>query len=242
MNIAFCDDDIRQIQLISGLISEYRTKSGEGVTLDTFSSSLELLESFEKKKYDVLLLDIVMPGITGIETAKSIRNDNNDIPVVFLTSSPEYAIEGYKVHAYDYLMKPVKREELYAVLDQIAAVLEKREEASFYVQTKKGVFVVAYDSLEYLEVKNHTLYFNMSDGKTLEVIGNLFEYEEVLLKNKSFLKVHRSFIINMGNMRSYDKKSFTAMNGDVIPISRNVAKEVQNKYLYYLHEAIRIRS
>lgn len=238
MRIALCDDEQLHIESITKLLDEYRTPDKERVFYDVYENALSLIAAIGKVRYDVILLDIVMPGLSGIEAAKEIRQDNMSIPIVFLTSSPEFAVDSYRVHAFDYLMKPVKQEELYHTLNDIFLFHGARKKDSLTVTFAKGTYVIPFEQLVYLEVSKHNLFFHLADGTCREILGKLLDYEEVLLARNNFIKVHRSYIINMEHMRSYDKKSFTTITGEVIAISRNVASEVQNRYMDYLYTSM----
>lgn len=239
MRIALCDDEKHHIDRILGVLEEYRAPDGSKVVTDVYNNAIDLLANMRKTEYDALLMDIIMPGFTGIDAARDIRVDNMSIPIVFLTSSPEFAVESYRVHAFDYIMKPVEPENLCRTMDHIYALHKGRKRDAITINTSKEIYVVLLEQLEYLEVSNHVIYFHMLDGDVKEVRGKLVDYEDHILSRSNFIKVHRSYIINMSNMKAYDKKSFTAMTGGTIPVSRNLSKEVQDAYMDYLHNAIR---
>ncbi len=208
MKLAICDDNKNQLHSIAQMLERYVTPEGEKVRYDLYGNALDLVSNLSSGRYDALLMDILMPGLNGIEAARDIRQINEDIPILFLTSSPEFAVDSYRVHAFDYLMKPVDEAELF-----------------------KG--------LEYVEINNRTLLFHLIDGETKALRGKLSDYEENLLSQPNFLKIHRSYVINMDHMKSLNKNSFETMTGKEIPISRNLLTEVHTQYVNYLHSAIR---
>ncbi len=117
----------------------------------------------EHENYDLLLLDVQMPGLNGIEAAREIRQKNEQIKIVFLTSSPEYAVESYSVQATNYLLKPATKDRLFPILDQIFDLLRKPE-AALTVQNRGSVFRLPYGKIEYMEVISKTIYFHLADG------------------------------------------------------------------------------
>lgn len=240
MKIALCEDEKMYIEDVKEKLKAYVTPEGGKIVLEVFGSALILLDALGKEKFDAILLDIVMPGYSGMEAARDIRRINASIPIVFLTSSPEYAVESYRVHAFDYLMKPVKSEDLFNTLNDIFAVKQVKSNDSITVTYNKETNVILLDKLVFLEVRSRTLYFYMLNGSCIEVTGRLSDYEEPLLTHSNFLKVHRSFIVNMNHMKIYDRKSFVSLTGQTIPISRTITKEVQNSYMDYLHTAVRV--
>lgn len=239
MKIAICEDDTTQQNILTAALDSYRTPAGEHVQYDVYHNGLDLLASINTHSYDVLLLDILMPGFTGIETAREIRQSNEKIPIIFLTTSQEFAVESYRVHAFDYLMKPVDQDALFETLDRAFAMTESTLEKSILVQTSKAVYVLSLSQIEFVEINNRTLSFHLIDGTVKSISGRLSDYEEALLKHPEFLKIHRSYIINMDLMKALNQKSFITLTGNEIPISRNLLPAIQKRYIEHLHSAIR---
>lgn len=239
MKIAICEDNTIQQNILTTALDSYRTPAGEYVQYDVYHNGLDLLASINTHLYDVLLLDILMPGFTGIETAREIRESNEKIPIIFLTTSQEFAIESYRVHAFDYLMKPVDQNALFEALDRAYAMTESTLAKSIMIQTTKAVYVLALSQIEFLEVNNHTLSFHLIDGTVKSLSGRLSDYEDTLLRHSEFLKIHRSYIINMDFMKSLNQKSFITLTGNEVPISRNLLPDIRKRYIEHLHSAIR---
>lgn len=239
MKIAICEDDTTQQNILTTALDSYRTPAGEHVQYDVYHSGLDLLASINTHPYDVLLLDILMPGFTGIETARGIRESNEKIPIIFLTTSQEFAVESYRVHAFDYLMKPVDQNALFETLDRAYAMTESTLEKSILVQTAKAVYVLSLSQIEFVEINNRTLSFHLIDGTVKSISGRLSDYEDALLKHPEFLKIHRSYIINMDFMKALNQKSFITLTGNEVPISRNLLPTIQKRYIEHLHSAIR---
>ena len=239
MKIAICDDNQLQLNIISGMLDSYLSPDGESVQYDIYYDALNLIASLKEKKYDALLLDILMPGCTGIDAAKEIRDSDKDTPIIFLTSSPEFAVESYRIHAFDYLMKPIDLKDFFDTLDRMCSTRKKHRQNSLLIRTPKAVYSLPYAQIEFLEVNNRTLLFHLSNGSTETITGRLSDYEDTLLRHPQFLKVHRSFIINMDLMKTLGKKSFITLTGNEIPISRNLVQEIHSKYTDYLYQAIR---
>lgn len=239
MKIAICEDDTTQQNILTAALNSYRTPAGEHVQYDVYHNGLDLLASINTHPYDVLLLDILMPGFTGMDTAREIRESNEKIPIIFLTTSQEFAVESYRVHAFDYLMKPMDQNALFETLDRAFAMTESTLEKSILVQTAKAVYVLSLSQIEFVEINNRTLSFHLIDGTVKSISGRLSDYEEALLKHPEFLKIHRSYIINMDLMKALNQKSFITLTGNEIPISRNLLPAIQKRYIEHLHSAIR---
>ena len=239
MKIAICEDDTTQQNILTAALDSYRTPASDHVQYDVYHNGLDLLASINTHPYDVLLLDILMPGFNGIETAREIRESNEKIPIIFLTTSQEFAVESYLVHAFDYLMKPVEQDALFETLDRAFTMAESTLEKSILVQTAKAVYALSLSQVEFVEINNRTLSFHLIDGTVKSISGRLSDYEDALLKHPEFLKIHRSYIINMDLMKALNQKSFITLTGNEVPISRNLLPAIQKRYIDHLHSAIR---
>lgn len=239
MKIAICEDDTTQQNILTVALDSYCTPAGEHVQYDVYHNGLDLLASIHTHRYDVLLLDILMPGFTGIEVAKEVRQSNEKIPIIFLTTSPEFAVESYRIHVFDYLMKPVDQSALFETLNRAYTATATALEKSIMIQTAKAIYVLSLSQIEFVEIYNRTLSFHLIDGTVKSISGRLSDYEDALLKHSEFLKIHRSYIINMDFMKVLNKKSFITLTGNEVPISRNLLPAIQKRYIEHLHSAIR---
>jgi len=199
MKVALCDDEGVQVATFLQLIDEYRTPDGMRISVDVYHNAFDLLEGIKKKEYEALLLDIIMPGFNGLEIAKEIRNDNIDIPIVFLTNSPEFAVESYKVRAFDYIIKPVPKAVFFDTLDRIFVQYRFTGSNHITIKTTKGIQTIPAEQIVCVEISNRIISFQLLDGSTMQIRGKLSDYEEKLLSFPGFLKVHRSYIVKYAN-------------------------------------------
>ncbi|MDE7327262.1 MAG: response regulator [Lachnospiraceae bacterium] len=147
MRIVVCDDDQASLEQIKDLLLAYSREKERRMEIYTCSSAEELMEELaggELLDIDLLLLDIVMEGKNGIELAETIRSRNKDVPIVFVTSSTEFALKAYHVRAVRYLLKPLTEESIYEMLDFVTAHLLTRKDKLFEVNTKKGCVNINY--------------------------------------------------------------------------------------------------
>ncbi len=233
LRIAICDDDIRDLQQIASLLEAYRHESKAELTYASFQSAIELLVSMENSDYDVLLLDVLMPGMSGMQVAREIRQRNNLIQIVFLTSSPEYAVESYSVRAHYYLLKPASEENLFPILNKLLDDFKKPEEA-LCIKTQSSVFSLPYGKIEYIEVSSKRLYFYLTDRSMREVTGRLADFEQVLLKRPSFIKVHRSYLVNLQWVQEIRQGELVTASGWRVPVSRAAYSQVRTTYTQFL--------
>jgi len=188
----------------------------------------------------MLLLDILMPGLTGMEAAKEIRRSDREIPIIFLTSSREYAVESYRVGAEDYIIKPVRKDEVYPSLDK-QLIRFAQEEAYLTVKTGNGIIKLLFSQIVYVEVTNRTIQFVLVNGEVREAYGYLSDYEEKLLSDPHFFKPHRSYLINLRQVIELDKKGLITTVGKIVPVARDAFVKVKTAYMKFLLSPIERR-
>ncbi|MEG0771522.1 MAG: LytTR family DNA-binding domain-containing protein [Clostridia bacterium] len=230
MKIAVCDDDMAELTRISSLLGDYRLEKKVGFTYKAYQSSFELLEDMRSNSFDLLFLDILMPGINGMQAAHEIRTFDENAKIIFLTSSPEFAVESYSVGATTYLLKPIMKEMLFAVLDKIFSTT-KRADDCLAVKCKTGIIKVLFSKLSYVEVLGKVLSFHMSDDTIYKTTAPLSEYEEAILLRPEFVRVHRSFLVNLWQMRELSSMDFITLSGVTVPISRRLYPQVRDLYM-----------
>ena len=152
MRIAVCDDEREETKRISSVIDRYNKERNARIEYSIFSSSIELASVAEREKFDIYILDIIMPVLNGIDLAKEIREFDKVSPIIFLTSSPEFAVESYSVKAADYLVKPIDKERLFCSLDDILDRTETEQEKFIIVRSDDGLRKIFFSNLIYAEV------------------------------------------------------------------------------------------
>ena len=238
MRIAICDDDVIFLQELSKMMIRYNEETGSLVEYKIYTNPLELVTQMEKgSHYDVILLDICMPGINGIQCAKDIRMFDNFVKIVFLTTSAEYAVESYSVKAHDYLLKPIQKERLFSLLRQVEKEEERLEKKIIILKTKTGITKIALAKLEYCEVVNRKLILHLANKEDLECGIRINELEEKLQGFGMFLRVHRSFLVNMDYIQNLTTHSIIMENGAKIPIPREKYAQVKQTYMEYVFQA-----
>ena len=233
LKIAVCDDSRELLEKVEKDLLEYESARITPVTIQTYTNAMDLLDGLKKSDYYILILDIIMPGFTGMQAAHEIRKFNEEIKIIFLTSSKEFAIESYSVGAYYYLLKPVLKEKLFSVLDKVVSEITSKQE-SCVIYTHMGIVNIPFAKIECLEVYNKHLVFHLSDGSTKETRGALTDYENVFLERKEFLKIHRSYILNMDYIHSIEAGEIATYSGKRFPVSRLLAKDIKEHYMNYM--------
>lgn len=234
IKVAICDDDLSILNELSVLIEKYRGERNQEIVYAAFRSPLDLLTEIEKgMELDVLFLDVLMPGENGIDVAKEIREHDTNVKIIFLTSSSEYAVQSYTVNAFFYQIKPIWEESFFRLMDSVITECEKEEQFSLVIKCKNGITRIKLDKLKYCEVLGRTVLLHMEDGQIYERNGKLEELHEQLLPYESFLRPHRSYLINMEYIQNINCKSIIMNDSMEIPIPHGKFSEVKERYLEY---------
>ncbi len=233
MNIVICDDDLSSRLITKINIERWATERSEKAEIALFDNGDALLDHLEKAKTDIIFLDIMMPLLTGMETARIIRSRSIDVKLVFLTSSPEFAIESYDVNASGYLLKPIVYEKLAKLLDKAKSELAKAP-SRFPVKTALGYQSIDPKKLECMEAQGKKVTFHMSDGTSVDASGTFSSYGKMLSGEQGFFKCHRSYIIGLSHVKSFTASEVTTYSGMVFPIARGLGQAFKDAYCIFM--------
>jgi len=233
MYIAVCDDLAEELHVLEELLHTWQKQRKHALHYKAFENAIDLLNTAHKEQFTLYLLDVIMPGINGIAAAREIREFDETAEIVFLTSSPSFAYESYGVHALDYLLKPIRAESLFPILDKLIAREEKVQEA-LTLKCGSTLVRVPFSQLAYVEVLGRHLYFNLEDGSVREVSGQLKEYEPILLSRPEFMRIHRSYIANMQQIAEFSPSGVHTFSGKLLPVSRTLYPQLQKNYMQLL--------
>lgn len=237
--IAVCDNDTEDLNRLCEWLREYFESCDE--TEGGFwalTSPDELLSMTKNQIFDVYLLDIIMPGINGIELARKIRSLDNGGQIIFITSSREYAFEAFGIRAQQYLEKPIDKQSLFSELDIARQTLIlKKEHSQVNVVTREGVTVLYIDEIMYIENVDRSSVYVLTGGARIEGVSNRVPFENSvsgLEKHFDFIQPHKSYFVNMCHVRMLRPDDFVLDNGKEIPISRKRFSNTKKAYLKFL--------
>lgn len=236
MKIAVCDDNAAELEHLEGLLDEYKSVRGFPIDCQVFTSGIDMLFHMKGGEYDIILLDVIMSGINGIETAREIRDIDKNVKLGFLSSSSEFAVDSYSVGAGFYLLKPVMEDRLFPILDQTNAELCTPNQDFLAVKSKNGFMRLPFEKLEYLEIMNKTIFFHMIDGSVQESTGTLSDYEEKLLPRSDFFKIHRSYLVNLKQIQNLSGKGAVMCTGHILPVSRSLYARARDAYMNFMFQ------
>ncbi len=228
MRIALCDDQPAHLLLLQDQCRRWGISRSVPVQVQTFETAEAFLFAYETDKaFDVLLLDIQMPGLSGMDLAHRLRAAGDSLTLALITAIPDYALEGYTVDALAYLLKPVSNEALYALLDKAY----KRSPAPFVLVDHDGVTErVLLSSILYLESQGHDTYI-VCEGRTLISPHGLSHYTQQLGPN--FHRIHRCYLLNLAHATSIHRKEVLLDNETFLPVARGRFEPLSQAYINY---------
>lgn len=230
LKIAICDDEQVQRDYLSGLVRGWADRSCKSVAINTFSSAEAFLfEYHQRQDFDILLLDIQMKQLDGVQLAKILRQDNERLQIVFITGFEDYMQAGYDVSALHYLMKPVSEEKLFQVLSKAEKALG-RKKTSVLMPAEEGLTRVTCEDITYIEAFAHNIKVTTKERNFMAAIS-ISTVEDQL--KPMLIRCHRSYLVNLGCIRSLKKFEAELDSGERIPISRRLYREVNEAYLSY---------
>lgn len=232
--IAICDDSEETLYNLSTAVKKWAQTEELIVKIDIFSSAENFWFHYEEQPdFDILLLDIEMPGMNGVELAKRIRQTNSNMQIVFITGFPDFIAEGYEVSALHYLMKPVDYEKLSEVLCRAAEKLQKTEKPVL-LPVNGEIQRIPTDQIIFVEAFAHTCVITTTDS-ALETKSNITAIEKILCDTAadSFVRCHRSYIVGIRYIKSLSKTDITLDNGTKLPLSRSNYQSVHQAFIRY---------
>lgn len=239
IRIAVCDNAIADMKTICSILAQYQAGRPDlDMKLFSFYSSQELSSRLRgKEKFQIYILDTVLEGISGLELAAQIRQEDRDAVILFVTAFKEYALDAFQVFAQQYLLKPIDSNRFINALDYAISFLGNRQIQHINIKTKEGIIAIPLHTIVYVECISHVLYFHLVDHTTITSIHIRSSFETVaspLLDDERFSHPHKSYIVNMDHVQKMTGLDFMMWDGTVIPISRKKFPSVKNQYLTFL--------
>ncbi len=238
LRFAVCDDAPADLERSRALLDAYReARPAYEVQVSCYDSPYRLLNEFECGNWhDVYLLDILMPGMDGVELGKALRRRNDVCAILFGTITPEYALASYHVGAQNYLLKPFQREELFAALDRAVRYLDAAQARGVGVRTDAGVRFLPFCQITCVESRDRAMVFHLADGgevASLKLRGRFEDALADLLTDPRFCQPHKSFVVNMDYVRFQGGGYMELPDHLQIPVARARRRELLGQYIQY---------
>ena len=228
--VAIVDDSTTDAEFVQGILNRWANQRQANIQAEVFPSAESFLFRYaEDKDWDILLLDIEMGNMDGVTLAKKIRQENDSVQMVFITGFADYISEGYEVAALHYLMKPVKQDKLFAVLDRAVASIQKTERV-ILLPVGGEMLRLPISQVQYVEAFSHTVAI-ITGTDTIQVKMPISEVEKLL--DEGFIRCHRSYLVGLKHIARLSKTEVILDSGKVLPLSRGAAATVHKAFISY---------
>lgn len=231
INIAICDDEKMQVELLEKYVNSWAKINNKKINIKKFYTGDAFHFNWsEDKRCEILLLDIEMPGINGVELARRIREEDEIINIIFVTAITDHIGEGYDVSAINYLIKPIKEEKLHECLD--IAINKIPKEANWILIEEDGEIIrIKETDILFVESFSHRVEINtLDENYTIRKNIGVMEKE---LNEDLFIRCHRSYIVSLLHIKTIGRDEIQLDNGEIIPLSRRRYKDVNMKFINY---------
>lgn len=231
LKVWICDDDENELKQIENIVNEYAAVHSELlIEIKSFLNPFDLIEDSQKYGVsDIVLLDIYMPGMLGTEIAREILSKNESgTDIIFLTTSTDFAVEAFSLHASDYLNKPYTKERLMDALDR---VVEKRQKRVYVpLQCGKEIYRIDLNNVLYAETKNHLVNIHLKSGQCLKTRTSLVKLMELFNRDGNFVLVGASYMVNLIYVQRLLQTTLEMINGENIPVPRRARGDLKKQY------------
>lgn len=239
MNIAIVDDLSDDLLAAKTFLTDYLAKNfaevAPNVQIKTFSNPANFLGVFKPESFDLIILDIFMQPLNGIQVAQIVRNQDRDVSIIFLTTSEDFILEGYKVFAVGYFLKPLSEN-----IDQFAKTFQYifpklvENQKKLSVRVGSGEILVPYKNIRYIDLdERHKLQIHLPN-KQFSANMTYDECFNVLKNDLQFVECYHRILLNMNFIKLMDSDDFILTDGTKIPISKRKSKESKLKYMNHL--------
>lgn len=232
--IGIVEDDEKMANELIQYLKRFEKENGLSLEIWHFPDGAKLVGEYHPV-WDLLLLDIDMPVMDGITTAKCIRKQDMGVIIMFITNLAQYAIKGYEVNAIDYVLKPVNYYALVMKLKKVVRMLEAGNDKSLLLKRGSDVVRVLLSHVFYLEILNHSLYYRTMEGDIVLTGSHTLAKMEEELKPHGFVRCHNGFLVNLRYVDEIRGGSLM-LAGRAIPISRNRRRAVMDALFAYAKE------
>lgn len=229
-HIAVVEDDKMYAAQLREYLKRYGTEKKQKISVTMFSDGEDIVTDYSAD-FDIILMDIEMKFLDGMSAAERIREKDSEVIIIFITNMPQYAIQGYRVDALDYVLKPLSYFAFSQRIDRAVGRIRKRDTRFVVIPLKGGRRKIDIALLCYVEVRDHDLIYHTVDGN-FGTKGTMKDAEDAL-KDERFFRCNRCYLVNLDYVENFQGSDVT-VNGDVIQVSRSRKKvflDVLNDYM-----------
>lgn len=233
IRIAIVEDDPKATEHLKDCLNKFENEQNVAIRATAFVNGTSFLYSSEKI-FDLVFMDIDMPGMNGLEVSRRLREQDENISIVFLTNLKQYAISGYKVNALDFLVKPLTYLSFETVMKKFLKHIQKKESGGkIFIKSSYCMKRVLIDDIDYIDVYLHEITIHQRNGEEEKTWGNLSDYEKLLPADR-FTKCSGHCIVNLDCVKKIEGSVLTLESGRQIPVSRNKKSGLITAFMRYI--------
>lgn len=231
ISIAVAEDEQQTFEILHSFLNRFAEENHLELKIAHFSNGLEISGSY-RPEYDIILMDVDMPLVDGISAARIIREKDPFVIIIFVTNLSQYAIQGYSVQAFDYILKPLNYFAFSQFFQRAVNKLTSSEKQDcITIQLREGIRKVSVRDIYYIEIQNHTLSYHTAAG-IFQTTGKMKAIEE-LLGAYHFSRCNNGYLVNLAHVDSI-RNNDVVVHGEVLPVSRSRKKEFSAALISYI--------
>lgn len=240
MRLLICDDVAEETKKLKKLIMNYGVQNNIRFDIDCCSNTNEIQSSLIPKAYyyyDIIFLDIYMDGLNGLDFAKSVREHNEEVSIVFFSSSSQHALEAFNVNASQYLVKPVGYDAIENAMDLILRTRKERER-TVNIETDNGIIKIKLSDIIYSQTQRNYQIITLADGTKNKLRMTSTALYDKLEPHDGFVRVGASYIVNMSHIVNFTDREMILTDGSRIGVPRRSSPELKKRYIeFYVNAA-----
>ena len=241
MKIAIVDDEARCLADVVAVAKAYaEAHKDKGLVFESFSHPEDLLEAAERiGGYDIYVLDVIMPSLSGIELGKKLRAAGYDGKIMYLTSSAEYAYDSFQVKAFEYMIKPVRQDAFFKAFDEALASIAAKKDKTLLVKTKDRSIKLSYDGIMYAEFANRSITYYLVGGRTVETTTLRTSFSEAtaeLIADRRFCACGQSMVVNLDHVTEVENDAVVFDTTYRAPLGEKNCRKLRGTWSSYLFD------
>ena len=230
--VVIVEDEVVYLDVLKDMLSSYEKEKEVALNITAYRDIETFLAEY-RKCYDIVFMDIELPGMNGMDGARRLREADSSVVLIFVTNMAQFAVQGYEVNALDYILKPVTYKNFSVKLDRALGCINKNEDKYIVVNGKSGITKMNTVDIVYIEVRGHHLNFHLSGGREVDVCGVLGKlYDE--LKEYGYAQCNNCFLLNMKYINEIKALSVIMTDGTELQISKRKRKDFLDEFACYV--------
>lgn len=230
INVVICDNNVAFLNTLNQYFNKYKSEHKTNLKLTLFHNGEDLINNY-CFAFNIIFLDILIPGMDGITVAKKIRESDSRVVIIFLASTLKYSLMGYSVRAANYVMKPVSYKKFKIELDKAISYCNEIEQQFITIKNATGIYKIYVNDISFIETCNHRTLIH-TKKKNITCFHNMKKLEKDL-QPFGFIRCHSSYIVNISYIESIEKLLITLISSEQIPISQQKRKQVMKNIAVY---------